>query len=248
MGLQRFEDFIKDDNKTEIKKTSENKQKNIVKNNKVFETAFIVDDNYKVKLTFDVPKSLVDEYINKVKQESGKNPLDNFNKNEIAEEMIQYLIKSNLTIDNLPASFSVGTEENIEQETIEQDLEDVEDDFEIPYDEEPNDEIDFDSVESDEMLDIEDIDLESDNDDNETEDGFETIEFDEDEDEDEDITDKQSIGDYKKKHDMVSETEEEEETIKPDEEYDIDELYKQLGINNNLYETIDFSQLYKNNF
>lgn len=234
MNIISFDEFfLQDNNKNNIVKESTIKHKV----SKINETAFVVNDNYKVKLTFDVPKSLVEEYINKVKEETGKTPLDFFNKNEIAEEIIQYLIKENLNIDNLPSSFTVGTEHTIEDETLDSDLDDIDDEFNIP-EEDNDDEIEFDLEEdSDETgtIEIEDTD-ESD-----TEEGFETIEFD---DNDQTIN---TVADYKKKANMVETTEEEEETIKPDEEYDIDDLYNKLGVKTNYYESIDL-RLLKNNF
>jgi hypothetical protein len=74
---------------------------------KVNESAFKVGSDYKVKVTIDVPISLVKAYIEKVSQETGKNALDNFSESEIAEQMVQHTLK-NLNIDNIPSAMSVG--------------------------------------------------------------------------------------------------------------------------------------------
>jgi len=91
--------------KRQKRKLNENKFKN-----KINENSFQVGDDYKVKITIDLPISLVKEYIEKVQNETNKNPLDNFSESELAEQMVNYIIKNNLNIDNLPYNFSVGDE------------------------------------------------------------------------------------------------------------------------------------------
>jgi hypothetical protein len=75
---------------------------------KINEAAFKVGDDYKVKITIDVPVSLVKAYIEKVSQETGRNALDNFSETEIAEQMVQHTLKHNLHLDSIPASVTVG--------------------------------------------------------------------------------------------------------------------------------------------
>jgi hypothetical protein len=58
-----FEDFLKKDkNKPSIK---------IQENKKINESAFKVGDNITVKFTYDIPQSLISEFVEKVKNETG---------------------------------------------------------------------------------------------------------------------------------------------------------------------------------
>jgi hypothetical protein len=128
MGLKRFEEYAKEfdliksnsdyvfkkiktesniNKKEVIEKT---KIKNLKVVNKVNENSFLVGTDYKVKIVVDVPQNLVQEYINKVKEETDKNPLDNFSESEIAEQIVMFIIKNNLVIDNLTSEFTVGSE------------------------------------------------------------------------------------------------------------------------------------------
>ena len=67
MAIISFEEFSKIANKKQPQQPLKNVKR-------VDETAFVVGDTYKVKIVADVPKNLVDEYIQKVKDETGKNP------------------------------------------------------------------------------------------------------------------------------------------------------------------------------
>ncbi len=132
MGLKKFEDYAKEfgfgnksepahserfsklknervgyNDNTTIKKIKTN---NSVKKQEVNESSFLVDSDYKVKVVVDIPQTLVKEYIDKVKSETDKNPLDNFSESEIAEQIVTFIIKKNLIIDNLTPEFTVGSE------------------------------------------------------------------------------------------------------------------------------------------
>jgi hypothetical protein len=253
MGIKKFNEFFDNDFKPSfkedikpIKESIKNSKKvskktrkkpSVVSTNKskkVNEAAFEVGDDFKVKLTFDVPKSLVTEYINKVKEKTGKNPLDNFSTSEIAEQMIQYLVKENLVIDNLPPDFTVGSEkksepEEYEIEQAEDDLEDLEEELgsEEESEEESKDEIEFDL----EQAELEDDDIE-----------IETNEVEIEDSKDEE-TKKKSVGDYKKTEEDL---EEDEEELKPDSSYDLDELFKEVGYNTKYYESLNLNN-FKNN-
>lgn len=86
------------------------------------ESSFLFEDKYKVKIITEVDKNLVVEFINKVKTETSKNPLDFFSENEIAEQMVDYIVKKYLIIDNLTSSFIVGQK----QESPKEDVKEVE--------------------------------------------------------------------------------------------------------------------------
>lgn len=67
-----------------------------------------INDNFKVKTMFDVPKSLVKEYIEKVKTEVGKNPLEFWGAEDIAEEMVKHILAEYFKLDNVPAKVVFG--------------------------------------------------------------------------------------------------------------------------------------------
>jgi len=74
----------------------------------VRESALLVDSDYNVKLTLAVPVALVKSYIDKVKSETGKDALQTNTESELAEEIVRYLVKKNLVIDQIPSSLAVG--------------------------------------------------------------------------------------------------------------------------------------------
>lgn len=75
---------------------------------KINESVVKVDNIFKVTLTYDVPLTLVKDYIAKIKSETDKNPLEQFGAEHIAEQMMQYTLSQFMTIDNLPSSVIVG--------------------------------------------------------------------------------------------------------------------------------------------
>lgn len=98
------------------------------------ESAFIVGNDFKVKLVLDIPQSIVNDYVAKVKKDTGKDALANFTVEEVAEEMVRYIIKTKLSIENLPAALSVGEQTQSDTEgDIGQEGEDIE--FEVDDDE-----------------------------------------------------------------------------------------------------------------
>ena len=149
------------------------------------ENSFVVGDDYKVKMTIDVPTSLGKEYIEKVQQETGKSALDNFSEAELAEQMIDYLVKQNLTIDNIPASVAVGEDaiSDTEPEIAEGDAETVDAETTTePGETDPDgmagvSDADIEFEEADEDEEFEDETLEDDSEDEGTEEDVSDIEF-----------------------------------------------------------------------
>lgn len=122
-SLKKFEDFFKDEN--------------TVKKNPLKESVFLSNDTYKVKVVIDVPKVLIDEYIEKVKKETDLDPLNNFSRDEIAEQIVLNVVKKNMLIDNLESDFSVGTEnisKNIKDDEKKSDEETLNNDLDIESD------------------------------------------------------------------------------------------------------------------
>lgn len=98
-----------------------------------------VDNTFKVKSTADVPQSLINAYVKKVKEETGKELRDFFSDMDIAEALIKYVTDNNLNIENIPAGALLGensakaeddlnTEDSVEDE-ISSDEEMGEEDF-----------------------------------------------------------------------------------------------------------------------
>jgi len=67
-----------------------------------------VDDLYRVRKRIDVPMSLVNAFKKKVKDESGKNISQFYSDVELAEEIAEYIIKSYISIENLPVNLILG--------------------------------------------------------------------------------------------------------------------------------------------
>ena len=67
-----------------------------------------VDDVYRVRKRIDVPMSLVNAFKKKVKDESGKNISQFYSDVELSEEIADYIIKSYVTIENLPVNLILG--------------------------------------------------------------------------------------------------------------------------------------------
>ena len=78
------------------------------KTTKVNESVMKVDDVYKVKMVCDVPQSLINALVRKVKDESEKNAREFWSDIDVAEEIAKYLTSNFMNIENLPASILMG--------------------------------------------------------------------------------------------------------------------------------------------
>jgi hypothetical protein len=72
------------------------------------EAVFQVNDIYKVKTTIDIPQSLINAYVKKVKDNTGKNLRQFFGDMDIAEEIVKFVAQSGLDSDKLSANALVG--------------------------------------------------------------------------------------------------------------------------------------------
>ena len=70
--------------------------------NFINETVIPFDDYYKVRVNIDVPFSLVNSYIKKIKDETGQDIKKFYSEIEIAEEIAKYVSTSYLNIENIP--------------------------------------------------------------------------------------------------------------------------------------------------
>ena len=90
--LKKFESFSKGKKRQEIIK----------------EAVFQVNDIYKVKTTIDIPQSLINAYVKKVKDNTGKNLRQFFGDMDIAEEIVKFVAQNGLDADKLSANALVG--------------------------------------------------------------------------------------------------------------------------------------------
>jgi hypothetical protein len=72
------------------------------------ESVLQVDDLYKVRTTVDIPQSLINAYVKKVKEKSGKNLRQYFGDVDIAEEIVKYLTVTGLDAEKISAGALVG--------------------------------------------------------------------------------------------------------------------------------------------
>lgn len=84
-------------------------------NSKLNESVYKSGDNlYKVKVTIDVPKSLVNAVIKKVKDTKGPDILDMYSQTDIAEAIVKYVNETFLNIESIPGTILTGEEEGEE--------------------------------------------------------------------------------------------------------------------------------------
>ena len=72
------------------------------------ESVLQVNDIYKVKTMIDIPQSLINAYVKKVKDTTGKNLRQFFGDVDIAEEIIKYINMNNLDVEKIPGNALMG--------------------------------------------------------------------------------------------------------------------------------------------
>ena len=72
------------------------------------ESVLQVNDIYKVKTMIDIPQSLINAYVKKVKDTTGKNLRQFFGDVDIAEEIVKYINLNNLDVDKIPGGALMG--------------------------------------------------------------------------------------------------------------------------------------------
>ena len=72
------------------------------------ESVLQVNDIYKVKTMIDIPQSLINAYVKKVKDTTGKNMRQFYGDVEIAEELVKYITTSGLDIDKIAGNALMG--------------------------------------------------------------------------------------------------------------------------------------------
>jgi hypothetical protein len=72
------------------------------------ESVLQVNDIYKVRIMADVPQSLLNAYVKKVKDNVGKNLRQFFGDMDLAEEIVKWVVQNGLDSDKMPANALVG--------------------------------------------------------------------------------------------------------------------------------------------
>lgn len=72
------------------------------------ESVLQVNDIYKVKTMIDIPQSLINAYVKKVKDTTGKNLRQFFGDVDIAEEIVKYINMNNLDVEKIPGGAIMG--------------------------------------------------------------------------------------------------------------------------------------------
>ena len=76
------------------------------------ESVLQVNDIYRVKTMIDIPQSLINAYVKKVKDTTDKNLRQFFGDVDIAEEIVRYINMNNLDIEKIPGSALMGGVQN----------------------------------------------------------------------------------------------------------------------------------------
>ena len=80
-----------------------------------------VDNTFKVKPIADISQSLINSYVKKVKEETGKELKDFFSEMDLAEALVKYVIEKGLDADSIPSNALLG--ENAESAEDDSDVE-----------------------------------------------------------------------------------------------------------------------------
>jgi hypothetical protein len=72
------------------------------------ESVLQVNDIYKVRTMVDIPQSLVNAYVKKVKDNTGKNLRQFFGDVDIAEEIVKHVTLNYINVDQVPAGALTG--------------------------------------------------------------------------------------------------------------------------------------------
>jgi len=74
----------------------------------ISEAVLQVNDIYKVKTMIDIPQSLINSYVKKVKDTTGKNLRQFFGDVDIAEEIVKYITLNNTDVEKIPGNALMG--------------------------------------------------------------------------------------------------------------------------------------------
>jgi hypothetical protein len=72
------------------------------------ESVLQVNDIYKVKAMIDIPQSIINQYVKKVKDTTGKNLKTFFGDVDIAEEIVKWVTMNFIDVDKIPGGALMG--------------------------------------------------------------------------------------------------------------------------------------------
>ena len=81
------------------------------------ESVLQVNDIYKVKTMIDIPQSLINAYVKKVKDTTGKNLRQFFGDVDIAEEIVKYINMNFLDVEKIPGGAIMGGQTQAQVQT-----------------------------------------------------------------------------------------------------------------------------------
>ena len=82
----------------------------VIKNREdiIKESVLQVNDIYKVKAMIDIPQSLINQYVKKVKDTTGKNLKTFFGDVDIAEEIVKWVTMNGMDVEKIPGGALMG--------------------------------------------------------------------------------------------------------------------------------------------
>jgi hypothetical protein len=95
-------------------KTFESYRVNKNRSEIIKEAVLQVNDLYKVKTMVDIPQSLINSYVKKVKETTGNNLRQFFGDVDIAEEIVKYVTLNGTNIDGIPGGALMGGQEEVQ--------------------------------------------------------------------------------------------------------------------------------------
>lgn len=119
--------FIRDFKKFQSRKRNDVSEKVVnkltkTKETKVEESVVVRDSKYVVGGVV-VEQSFINSYIKKVKDQTGKTLRQMYSDQDIAEELVKYLVDTHGDVENIPVSALLGGEEGMEEEVDDIDME-----------------------------------------------------------------------------------------------------------------------------
>lgn len=119
-------------------RTYENYRFERTKNEIIKESIEMIDDIYRVRTATDIPQSVINAYVKKVKDSTGKDLRKLIGDVDIAEELLKYVVTNNLNVDSIPANALTGGAQSQPQAEVQtqpeaqpQDQEDVQPQAEV---------------------------------------------------------------------------------------------------------------------
>ncbi len=101
--------------------------KNTTPTERVDEMVEIINDVYRVSLDVDVPKSLINAYIKKVKDETNKDIRQTKAEAALAEQLVAYVNQNFLVIENLPVDMVTSTDQKAVQAQVQDEIPQLQD-------------------------------------------------------------------------------------------------------------------------